>query len=75
MPVSVGSGMPGGNGMRLKYSNPMYMDDVAVDFPEMNIVLAHPSFPWQEEALAVVVERMQINAGLDDDTPYNGMDF
>ena len=51
--TGVGSGMPGGNGMRLKYSNPMYMDDVAVDFPEMPIILAHPSFPWQEEALAV----------------------
>lgn len=51
--TGVGSGMHGGNGMRLKYSNPMYLDDVAVDFPDMPIVLAHPSFPWQEEALAV----------------------
>ena len=33
--TGVGSGMPGGMGMRLKYSNPMYMDDVAADFPEL----------------------------------------
>jgi predicted TIM-barrel fold metal-dependent hydrolase len=32
--TGVGSGMPGGMGMRLKYSNPMYMDDVAADFPD-----------------------------------------
>ncbi|MCB1367409.1 MAG: amidohydrolase, partial [Rhodobacteraceae bacterium] len=51
--TGVGSGMRGGNGMRLKYSNPMYIDDVAVDFPDLKIVLAHPSFPWQEEALSV----------------------
>lgn len=51
--TGVGSGMPGGMGMRLKYSDPMYIDDVAVDFPDMKIILAHPSFPWQEEALAV----------------------
>jgi len=51
--TGVGSGMPGGMGMRLKYSNPMYLDDVAVDFPDMTIILAHPSFPWQEEALSV----------------------
>ena len=51
--TGVGSGMRGGMGMRLKYSNPMYLDDVAVDFPDMPIVLAHPSFPWQEEALSV----------------------
>ncbi len=49
--TGVGSGMPGGMGMRLKYSNPMYMDDVAADFPDLRIILAHPSFPWQEEAL------------------------
>jgi len=51
--TGVGAGMPGGAGIRLKYSNPMYLDDVAVDFPEMPIILAHPSFPWQEEALSV----------------------
>ncbi|MEP4039120.1 amidohydrolase family protein [Pseudophaeobacter sp.] len=58
--TGVGSGMRGGNGMRLKYSNPMYMDDVAVDFPDMNIILAHPSFPWQEEALAVAQHKPNV---------------
>lgn len=58
--TGVGAGMPGGNGMRLKYSNPMYLDDVAVDFPEMPIILAHPSFPWQEEALSVATHKPNI---------------
>ena len=30
----VGSGLPGGGGIRLKYSNPIHVDDVAVDFPD-----------------------------------------
>ena len=34
-----------GSGMWLTYSNRMYMDDVAVDFPGMKIILDHPSFP------------------------------
>jgi len=51
--TGAGSGMAGGGGVRLKYANPMFLDDVAVDFPHMPIILAHPSFPWQEEALAV----------------------
>ncbi|MPY55693.1 amidohydrolase family protein [Streptomyces spongiae] len=55
-----GAGAPGGGGYRLKYSNPLYLDDVAVDFPDMPIVLAHPSFPWQEEALAVAVHKPQV---------------
>lgn len=53
----IGSGVPGGGGIRLKYSNPMFVDDVAVDFPEMPIVLAHPSFPWQEEAISVAMHK------------------
>jgi len=56
----MGSGLPGGGGFRLKYSNPMHVDDVAVDFPGMPIVLAHPSFPWQEEALSVAMHKAQV---------------
>ncbi len=58
--TGVGSGMRGGNGMRLKYSNPLYLDDVAVDFPDMPIILAHPSFPWQEEALSVATHKPNV---------------
>lgn len=58
--TAVGSGMPGGNGMRLKYSNPIHLDDVAADFPDMPIILAHPSFPWQDEALAVAQHKPNV---------------
>ena len=58
--TGVGSGMPGGGGVRLKYSNPMYIDDVAVDFPDMPIIMAHPSFPWQEEALSVAQHKPNV---------------
>jgi hypothetical protein len=58
--TGVGAGRPGGGGIRLKYSNPMYLDDVAVDFPDMPIILAHPSFPWQEEALSVATHKPQV---------------
>ena len=43
--------------MRLKYSNPMCLDDVAADFPELQIVLAHPSFPWQDEAISICLHK------------------
>jgi len=58
--TGVGAGMPGGNGMKQKYSNPMYLDDVSADFPDMKIILAHPSFPWQEEALAVATHKPNV---------------
>ena len=58
--TGVGARTPGGGGVRLKYSNPMHVDDVAVDFPDLKIILAHPSFPWQDEALAVATHKPQV---------------
>ncbi len=58
--TGVGAGTRGGGGIRLKYANPMYIDDVAVDFPDMPIIMAHPSFPWQEEALSVCLHKPQV---------------
>jgi uncharacterized protein len=58
--TGIGAGMPGGGGVRLKYSNPMCVDDVAADFPELDIILAHPSFPWQDEALAIAVHKPNV---------------
>jgi predicted TIM-barrel fold metal-dependent hydrolase len=62
--TGAGAGAPGGMGIRLKYSNPMYLDDVAADFPDMPIILAHPSFPWQDEALAVASHKPNVHIDL-----------
>jgi hypothetical protein len=56
----IGTGMRGGGGVRQKYGNPMAIDDVAVDFPDMPIVLAHPSFPWQDEAISICLHKPQV---------------
>ena len=53
----IGTGMPGGGGVRLKFGNPMLIDDVAVDFPDLPIILAHPSFPWQDEAISICLHK------------------
>ena len=58
--TGVGVGVPGGGGIRLKFANPMEVDDVAVDFPDLTIVLAHPSFPWQDEAISVALHKPNI---------------
>lgn len=56
----IGTGMRGGGGLRLAYSNPMHLDDVAVDFPDMPIIIAHPSWPWQDEALSVCLHKPNV---------------
>jgi predicted TIM-barrel fold metal-dependent hydrolase len=56
----IGTGVRGGGGIRLKYGAPMPIDDVAVDFPDMPIVLAHPSFPWQDEAISICLHKPNV---------------
>lgn len=62
--TGIGARVRGGGGIRLKYSNPMLIDDVAVDFPDLRIILAHPSFPWQDEALAVATHKEHVHIDL-----------
>lgn len=56
----IGTGMRGGGGLRLKYSQPIHLDDVAVDFPDMTIILAHPSWPWTAEALSIALHKPNV---------------
>lgn len=58
--TGIGANMRGGGGVRLSLSNPMLLDDVAVEFPDLVIILAHPSFPWQDEALAVATHKPNV---------------
>jgi uncharacterized protein len=53
----MGTGMRGGGGVRLKWGQPMLIDDVAVDFPDMKIILAHPSWPWVDESLSMALHK------------------
>ncbi|MBM3140315.1 MAG: amidohydrolase [Chloroflexi bacterium] len=53
--TGVGAGTPGGGGIKLEYMKPVpYIDDVAADFPDLKIIMAHPSFPWDKEGLAII---------------------
>ncbi|TFB69772.1 amidohydrolase [Cryobacterium glaciale] len=58
--TGIGSGLPGGFGIKLGLSNPILLDSVAADFPELQIIMAHPSVPWQEEALAVATHKQNV---------------
>jgi uncharacterized protein len=62
--TGIGAGVPGGGGIRLKYANPLALDDVAADFPDLPIIIAHPSFPWQDEALAVATHKPLVHIDL-----------
>jgi len=56
----IGAGLPGGRGIKLRYSNPLLLDDVAADFPGLTVILAHPSVPWQAEAISMAVHKSNV---------------
>ncbi|MEV1155222.1 amidohydrolase family protein [Micromonospora chokoriensis] len=55
--TGIGAGTPGGYGLRLGLSNPILLDPIAADFPDLQIIMAHPSVPWQDEALSVATHK------------------
>ncbi len=55
--TGIGAGLPGGRGIKLRLSNPMLLDEVAADFPGMTVILAHPSVPWQDEAISIATHK------------------
>ena len=58
--AAAGSGTPGGGGVKLKYARPLHLDEVAADFPDLTIICAHPSWPWESEALAVAMHKSNV---------------
>ena len=58
--TGIGAGLPGGRGIKLRYSDPMLLDDVAADFPGLTIILAHPSVPWQDAAISVATHKANV---------------
>jgi predicted TIM-barrel fold metal-dependent hydrolase len=58
--TGIGAGLPGGHGIRLRYSDPMLIDDVAADLPSLTVILAHPSVPWQDAAIAMATHKANV---------------
>ena len=51
---------PAGAGSSCATPHPMLLDDVAADFPQLTIVLAHPSVPWQDEAISIATHKANV---------------
>ena len=58
--TGIGAGLPGGRGIKLRYSDPMRLDDVAADHPRLTVIMAHPSVPWQDSAIAIATHKSNV---------------
>src|SRR5438874_107360 len=58
--TGVGAGATGGGGVRLCHCRPIFLDDIAAEFPNLTIVMAHPAWPWHEEQLSVLMHKPNV---------------
>ena len=59
--AAAGAGQPGGMGFKLKYARPIPgFDDIAADFPDLTIIMAHPAWPWIDEQVAVALHKPNV---------------
>ena len=52
------------SGVPLEYARPIYMDQVACDFPKLKIVMAHLGHPWEAECIAAIRHQPNLYADL-----------
>ncbi len=58
--TGLGAGVRGGRGVRLELCHPRYVDDVAIDYPDLPIVAARSAWPWQDEMIAVMLHKPNV---------------
>ena len=58
--TGLGSGLPGGHRIKLRFSDPMLLDDVAADFPDLTVVMAHPAVPWVDSQIAIASHKANV---------------
>jgi uncharacterized protein len=64
LPVLFHAGTSFVGGTPLDYSRPAHFDAVAVDFPDLRMVLAHLGHPWEGETIAVIRRHRHVFADL-----------
>jgi hypothetical protein len=51
-------------GVPLDYARPIHMDQVAVDYPDLKMVIAHLGHPWNGETIAVIRRNPNVYADI-----------
>ena len=58
--TGIGAGLPGGRGLKLRYSDPMLLDDIAADHPQLTMIFAHPSVPWVDSSISIATHKANV---------------
>ncbi len=76
LPVLIHTGTSIFPGARSKWGNPMEIDDVAIDFPKLTIIMAHGGRPlWMEEAFFVLRRHPNVHLELSGIPPARLLEY
>lgn len=64
LPVIFHTGDTWSTTAKLKYAHPLHIDEVAVDHPEVQFVMAHMGNPWLIDAAAILFKNENVHADL-----------
>ncbi len=56
----IGAGQPGGQGIRIDFARPIWLDAPAAAFPDLKIIAAHFGYPWHLELLAMALHKTNL---------------
>ncbi|HXE58194.1 MAG TPA: amidohydrolase family protein [Gemmatimonadales bacterium] len=76
LPVMIHTGTSIFPGARSKYGNPLELDDVAIDFPDLRILMAHGGRPfWMEQAFFVLRRHPNVHLEVSGIPPAKLLDY
>jgi len=78
IPVIIHAGLSWEPKARLKWAQPLLVEDVAADFPKLNIVIAHLGWPWVLDCVALALKYPNIHldtSALYFDNPWDFLAF
>ncbi len=64
LPILIHMATTFSSGAPLDYGNPAHMDEIAIDFPDLKLVLAHLGHPWTGECISVIRRNRNVYADM-----------
>ncbi len=64
LPILIHMATTFSSGTPLEYARPAQIDQVAIDFPDLKIIMAHLGHPWEGETIAVIRRNPNVYADL-----------
>ena len=73
IPIIIHQGATGISDAPMKYALPIMLEEIAIKFPELKIIVAHLAYPWERELATLIWKQPNMYADISgfQDRPFN----